>query len=132
MPKLGILNVSGNATLRQLPAELSTCDSLVDIIVDIENIVYPPHHIVEMGTREILNYLIVNGNANGNETIDHPIVVNRLSTSNTKAASNHLIHEERGLNSKQARYPKEQVFLGQFLFSINSSQSIGRPYWTKL
>lgn len=112
MPALGILNVSGNSQLRRLPPELSTCDSLVDIIVDVDNIEYPPRDIVELGTREILNYLIVQGgNMDGIEKNDQVSTAIRvLAISNKTIESNQLIHEEREIRpSANNRSAKESV-----------------------
>lgn len=111
MPRLRILNINGNAKLRMLPATLSTCDSLVDIVVDVDNILYPPRDVVELGTREILNYLIVNGNMNGSEFIDHTSKTMPLSPSNIVAVTKNFICEERGISAASNRNIKEKVFI---------------------
>lgn len=60
MTHLRILNISGNIQIKELPIELSTCDSLVDLICDVDTINYPPTRILERGTLDILNYLLTN------------------------------------------------------------------------
>ena len=57
MAQLRILNVTGNVKLNKLPEELSTCDSLVDIALDANLILFPPQNIIELGTLAILNFL---------------------------------------------------------------------------
>lgn len=58
MPQLKILNISGNLDINILPNELSTCDSIIDIILDVEVISFPPREICQRGTREIMNFLL--------------------------------------------------------------------------
>lgn len=58
MPNLRILNITGNANLTKLPIQLTTCDSLTDIVLDIDFILYPPNNINEKGTSAILKYLL--------------------------------------------------------------------------
>lgn len=58
MPNLRILNITGNVNLTKLPIQLTTCDSLTDLIFDAEYILYPPNDIIERGTIEILKYLL--------------------------------------------------------------------------
>lgn len=57
MSHLRILNIAGNPKLLTLPTALATCDSLVDIILSSETIIYPPANVVELGTLQILNFL---------------------------------------------------------------------------
>lgn len=57
MPRLRILNVSGNNKIRQLPNMLSTCDNLFDLVIDIETIDWPPREVTEAGTQNILKFL---------------------------------------------------------------------------
>lgn len=57
MPRLRILNISDNPKLLTLPNELATCDSLVDIVLSNETIVYPPDNVLALGTLQILNFL---------------------------------------------------------------------------
>lgn len=57
MPRLRILNIKGNPKLIKLPNELSTCESLVDIVLDTEIIQYPSPDITNLGTLNILRFL---------------------------------------------------------------------------
>lgn len=58
MPNLRILNISGNTQLNVLPYQLGTCDSLADLVFDVEYIEYPPSHVMNQNTSDILNYLL--------------------------------------------------------------------------
>lgn len=60
MASLRILNVSANASLVQLPMELSTCGALVDIVCDQHTIQDPPLHVLELGTAAIMQHLMGN------------------------------------------------------------------------
>lgn len=116
MPKLRILNIIGNANIRKLPVELGTCDSLVDILFDPEHIMYPPFQVIERGTADILNYLIVNGN-DRNETIVEQSDQNSQPKINIKEATVNLLNVERGIDivnemsSFHGKLSKEQVKL---------------------
>lgn len=116
MPKLRILNIIGNANIRRLPVELGTCDSLVDILFDHEHILYPPFHVIERGTADILNFLIVNGN-DKNETVVEQSNQNLQPKINIKEATMDLLNVERGIdivnemNSCHGKMSKEQVKL---------------------
>jgi hypothetical protein len=57
MSELKILNVSGNRKLTILPAELSTCENLRDLVFDEDVIVCPSKDILATGTQNILKYL---------------------------------------------------------------------------
>lgn len=57
MPRLRILNIKGNQKLLKLPNELSTCESLVDILLDSEIIQYPTEDVTNLGTLNILQFL---------------------------------------------------------------------------
>lgn len=57
MPRLRILNIKGNQKLIRLPNELSTCESLVDIVLDTEIIQYPSQDVTNLGTLNILQFL---------------------------------------------------------------------------
>lgn len=63
MPSLKILNVAGNRRLVRLPYTLTTCQSLIDIVLDADNFVCPPPEVTNRGTLEILNYLMQNADA---------------------------------------------------------------------
>lgn len=58
MPKLRVLILNGNKQLRRLPVELTTCDSLTDISIDVDCIEYPPPAVTSRGTLHILQYLL--------------------------------------------------------------------------
>lgn len=58
MPKLRVLILNGNKQLRRLPTELTTCDSLTDISLDVDSIEYPPPGVTARGTLDILQYLL--------------------------------------------------------------------------
>lgn len=57
MSHLRILNIAANPKLLTLPNELATCDSLVDIVLSSETIIYPPANVLALGTLQILNFL---------------------------------------------------------------------------
>jgi hypothetical protein len=57
MSELKILNVSGNKKLTNLPAELSTCENLRDLVFDDDVIVCPSKDILATGTQNILKFL---------------------------------------------------------------------------
>lgn len=73
MAHLRILNISGNGDLNIFPTTLSTCDSLVDIIFDVETFVFPPSSVLEQGTIAILNYLTTNRNFEETDSLQLPI-----------------------------------------------------------
>lgn len=58
MSRLRILNIAENPKLVTLPNELATCDSLVDIVLSNDTIVYPPANVLALGTLQILNFLL--------------------------------------------------------------------------
>jgi len=57
MSHLRILNIAGNPKLLTLPNELATCDSLIDIVLSNETIIYPPANVLALGALQILNFL---------------------------------------------------------------------------
>jgi E3 ubiquitin-protein ligase LRSAM1 len=57
MPELRMLNVSGNAKLQRLPNELSTCDGLIDLVLDAAVFEYPPADVLASGTKNVLKFL---------------------------------------------------------------------------
>lgn len=61
MTNLRILNISGNSRLVRLPIQLSTCDSLVDIVLDADTMEWPPANVCDRGAVAILNYLATDG-----------------------------------------------------------------------
>lgn len=57
MPNLRVLILNGNKQLRRLPTELTTCDSLTDISIDVDCVDYPPPEVTKRGTLDILQFL---------------------------------------------------------------------------
>lgn len=111
MPNLRILNISGNANLTKLPIQLTTCDSLVDIVLDAEFILYPPADVIESGTAEILKYLL---ERNGPHEVN---LINSMSkpAQNIKQVTANMLDVERGtdivrvLNTTNEKYSRENV-----------------------
>lgn len=115
MPKLRILNISGNMALTHLSKNLLTCDSLVDLVLDVKYIVYPPANVIENGTAEIINFLTVHD--------DSPMTIEALATqkpmqkNNVKKITANLISIERGMdavaeiNYKNAKATREKRFM---------------------
>lgn len=87
MQKLRILILNGNKQLCQLPAELATCDSLIDISFDADNITDPPSDIIELGTLEILRYL---------STGEKSVEVMQDKQKELKNITNNFINTEKG------------------------------------
>lgn len=112
MPHLRILNISGNVKLTTLPNELSTCDSLVDLILDPEKIQYPPAAVIERGTIDILNFLITG------EIPDGPIVtvMDRMRRDDELLSKDKMQHTN--LTYEQAYRDK---VITQFLLFISPS-----------
>lgn len=116
MPKLRVLNISGNRSLHKLPAELATCDSLVDIVLDAEYIVYPAIEILERGTVEILKYLLEDGGIS--DTQPSPLPVSDAKEKLKRSTINFL-ENERG--SKAMCISKETAtdkFLRERVFEL--------------
>lgn len=111
MPNLRVLNITGNTQLNKLPIQLTTCDSLVDIVLDADTILYPPSDIIERGTRDILKYLLEHNGAND----EHFMNTLNNSSQNTKRITATLLDTERGrdivreLNSTNNKYSREKV-----------------------
>lgn len=109
MPNLRILNITGNAMLTKLPNQLTTCDSLTDIVLDAELILYPPTDVIERGTDAILKYLLEH-NGPHEQTL-----INQLTAESIKRSTAHLLDVERGrdvvreLNNTNNKYTKEKV-----------------------
>ncbi|XP_031622109.1 E3 ubiquitin-protein ligase LRSAM1-like [Contarinia nasturtii] len=113
MPNLRILNITGNENLTQLPNQLTTCDSLMDIVLDPQYILYPPANVIECGTAEILKYLLEH---NGFET---------KPAQNIKRTTAKMIEIERGRDvvrewnntndkhsiSKNDKYTRDKKFM---------------------
>lgn len=90
MPNLRILNITGNDYLTQLPHQLATCDSLTDIVLDVQYILYPPANVVECGTAEILKYLLEHNGPCDDQLID----LNKAQ--NIKRTTANMLEIERG------------------------------------
>lgn len=80
MSHLRILNIAANPKLLSLPNELATCDSLVDIVLSGETIIYPPANVLALGTLQILNFLTtgevdINAHPQRIQWQDSPILV---------------------------------------------------------
>lgn len=113
MTHLRVLNISGNDYLTQLPTELSTCDSIIDIICDVDTIVFPPYEVLALGTLEILNYLTTNSVGDSIDG-DRPVKVTNEQRK-TKMASA-FIQEERGEKLSRIdaeKYTKERMMIEQ-------------------
>lgn len=113
MPRLRILNISGNIELANLTKNLSTCDSLVDLILDAEYIIYPPANVIENGTAEIINYLTVHNDSP--MTIE--MAMQRPMQKNVRKITANLISIERGMevvaetNHESAKITREKRFM---------------------
>lgn len=117
MPHLRILNITGNTNLTKLPAQLSTCDSLNDIVLDAKTISYPPVDIVERGTAEILKFLLEHNDAPLEETAMK--ITNKSATTIpihcVKQTTANMLNVERGLdvvrelNIVNDKYSREKV-----------------------
>lgn len=111
MPNLRILNISGNSNLTKLPIQLTTCDSLVDIVLDSESILYPPSDVINRGTADILKYLL---EQNGPHEEQSATDVN-ITAQNIKKTTAHMLEVERGkdvvreLNTANDKYSREKV-----------------------
>lgn len=99
MPNLRILNITGNANLTKLPIQLTTCDSLCDLILDAEHILYPSNDIIECGTDSILKYLLEQ-NGPHEEMLMTPLNNKKSQNSdalkNVKRTTANMIDVERG------------------------------------
>lgn len=78
MPCLRVLNISNNKKLRKLPFGLTTCDSLIDIILDINNFDYPSIDVVSLGTFEIIKFLMTNCDSNIEQSKDIKEITERF------------------------------------------------------
>lgn len=126
MPHLRILNITGNQNLAKLPAQLSTCDSLNDIVLDANTILYPPADIVERGTAEILKFLLENNDGPLEETAMK--ITNKSATTIpihcVKQTTANMLNVERGLdvvrelNSANDKYSREKVCTTTIFISI--------------
>lgn len=115
MANLRILNITGNIHLTRIPAQLSTCDSLNDIVLDAKYIFYPPSEVIERGTAEVLKFLLENN--------DGPIEETVLKTTNklmkpipsVKQTTANMLDIECGrdivreMNTTNEKYSREKV-----------------------
>lgn len=117
MQNLRIINITGNKNLAILPVQLTTCDSLNDIVLDAEYILHPPADTIERGTAEILKFLL--------EHNDRPLEETVIMHSAKKVATNpilsvkqttvNMLAIERGqdvvreLNTTNELYSREKV-----------------------
>lgn len=114
MPNLRILNVIGNNNLTRLSAQLTTCDSLVDIVLDAERISYPPADVIERGTAEILKYLLER-NDGPHEEILFNSTSKPINAQTIKQSTVNMLEVERGrdivreLNTTIEKYSREKV-----------------------
>lgn len=118
MPHLRILNITGNTNLTKLPAQLSTCDSLNDIVLDAAYILYPPADIIERGTAEILKFLLEHSDGLIEENL---MKITNKTTAPTipihcvKQTTANMLNVERGcdvvreLNIANEKYSREKV-----------------------
>lgn len=51
------LNVCGNKYLKKLPKSICGVQKLVKLVLDHENMKYPPQEVCEMGLEEILKFI---------------------------------------------------------------------------
>lgn len=78
MPCLKILNISQNKKLLKLPFGLATCDSLIDIILDIDTVMFPPNSITSLGTQKIIEYIMENCDSSKDQMVDIEKVTERF------------------------------------------------------
>lgn len=112
LPNLRILNITGNANLTKLPIQLTTCDSLTDIVLDIQFILYPPNDTIEMGTAEILKFLLEHNGPHEEIFISNSDKI----AQNIKKTTANMIAIERGkdvlreLNTNNDKYTRDKVY----------------------
>lgn len=118
MPHLRVLNIAGNQNVKNLPAQLSTCDSLNDIVLDGCNIVYPPANVVERGTAEILKFLLENNDGPiGRDIVINDAIIKKPNDPMhcVKQTTVNMLNIERGcdvvreLNATNEKYSREKV-----------------------
>lgn len=116
MPNLRIINITGNVNLSTLSNQLTTCDSLVDIVIDAEYILYPPNDIVKRGTADILKYLLEHNEPYEKNPLNN---TNNHEQRNIKQTTAHWLDIERGksLNTTNDKYSREQVRKKKIKFS---------------
>lgn len=93
MTNLRILNISGNSRLLRLPIQLSTCDSLVDIVLDADTMEWPPANVCDRGAVAILNYLTTDGKDSVDNDESCPAI--KTITESAKESTNIFLSSER-------------------------------------
>lgn len=84
MPNLKLLNLCGNIDLHFLPYELTTCDSLTELIFDHDCVQYPPSHIITQSTTEIIKYLLTNERADTGDYVEQSVKDNRIKSNDSR------------------------------------------------
>lgn len=109
MSNLRILNIGGNVRLNKLPAQLATCDNLVDLVLDPNTIHDPPADVIECGTYSIIKYLAT-GEILEKPPTDQLDAVVRAKTSTINFISSEK-DEQRQAELARDRYEKEKKLL---------------------
>lgn len=115
MSNLRILNITGNTNLTKLPPQLTTCDSLCDIILDVEHILYPPTDVIERGTAEILKYLLERNDGPHEEITLINSAIKPMNAQSIKQSTVNMLDVERGrdivreMNTTNEKYSREKV-----------------------
>lgn len=130
MPKLRIFNICGNVELTHLPKELSTCDSLVDLVLDTEYIVYPSAKVIESGTAEILKYLLMHNDSD--EAVDVlQLQKPKTTLQNMKRITANLLEIERGkdvaqeiTNANDDKLTREKKFMEHERFELEKYSNL--------
>lgn len=90
MANLRILNLCANPRLTKLPAQLATCDNLVDLVLDPNTpITEPPPEVLSAGTYAIVKYLSTG------EVLLRPPEDQQDSTARAKTSTINFINSER-------------------------------------
>ncbi|CRL08548.1 CLUMA_CG021233, isoform A [Clunio marinus] len=108
MPELKILNVSGNKQLKILPPELATCESLHDLVFDIEIIVSPSNDVLATGPQNILKFL---STGELSATNDLAAEDKMLMQSNKKTSSR--IMDDKSISTTMKFMEKEKFIMAQ-------------------
>ncbi|XP_059616470.1 E3 ubiquitin-protein ligase LRSAM1-like [Phlebotomus argentipes] len=115
MLQLRILNVSGNPELRTISPHLSTCESLVDFILDVDVVEYPPKEVTQRGTLAVLQFL-----ATGECTaVDGPVEI-------AIAATEEFLAAERGTSrvSENEERQRQEHFMRLEREALEKNQEI--------
>jgi E3 ubiquitin-protein ligase LRSAM1 len=110
MSELRVLNVSGNPKLQRLPNELSTCDGLIDLVLDAEVFEYPPADVLAMGTKNVLKFL-----STGEFTVSLPTTSGEDEDDGKRKLEEFIANEKREIALTSAKmsekYSKENALL---------------------